>query len=153
MAQSKHKELQTDLLQYLRASRPIVLSTVNSTCQIYARPIYWLTAKDSKHIRFAIERKSSALRNLKLNSQVFINVLGDNIIYGISGVAKVLKEKLTAEGEHAMIEVTVKEIRNQLQEEDKEIIEVEGPWIHYRPGHEVWAKTEKAIFRELMSYT
>ena len=151
MTQNNHKELQTDLLQYLRASRPIVLSTVNSNCQIYARPIYWLTAKDSKHIRFAIERKSSALRNLKSNSQVFINVLGDNIIYGISGVARILKEKLNAEEEHAMIEVIVKETRNQLQEEDKEIIEVEGPWIHYRPCHEVWAKTEKAVFRELLS--
>lgn len=151
MTQDNHKELHTDLLQYLRAGRPVVLSTVNSNCQIYARPIYWLTAKDSKHIRFAIERKSSALKNLKSNSQVFISVLGDNIIYGVSGVAKVLKEKLNAEGKYTMIEMTIKETRNQLQEEDKEIIEVEGPWIHYRPGNEVWAKTEKAVFRELVS--
>ena len=151
MVQTSHKELETDLLQYLRTSRPIILTTVNSEGQIYGRPIYWLTAKDRKHIRFAIERNSSALRNMKSNSQVFINVLGDNIIYGISGVAKISKEKLTAERGHAMVDVIIKETRNQLKEDDKEIIEIQGPSIHYRPGHEVWAKTEKAVFQELTS--
>lgn len=57
--------------------------------------ISWVFAKEPSKIRFAIDARSRILTNIKQNSLVSFSYIGQQNVFAISGMAKVIAEELT----------------------------------------------------------
>jgi hypothetical protein len=83
--------LNQELIQFLQGERIVSLITLDNKL---GRPIVtnvsWLIAQEGgKTITIAIGHNASSVKNIQMNPQVILNVIGPNVTYEIVGKAQV----------------------------------------------------------------
>jgi hypothetical protein len=106
--------LTDDLFQLLQKELFVTIATVDhETGGPNVSAISWVFAPTKEAIRFAVDNRSRIVQNIKANSQVVLNIIGNESTYSISGLAAVKVEKLEEVPlKLALIEIQIKEVRD-----------------------------------------
>jgi hypothetical protein len=106
-------ELPERAMNYLQVGRLVILSTVDERGWPDCAPISWITALDSRTLRFAVSPQVSTYRNIVKNDRVMLELLGGAMTLGISGTARIMTENMPdVPFPMAMVEVTVEEVKD-----------------------------------------
>lgn len=102
------------LYEALQRERFVTVSTVDfETGGPNVSAISWILAKTDQQIYFSVDNRSRIIDNLRHNPRIVINIIANESTYSISGVAKVLEERLPdVPLKLALIDVTIQEVRD-----------------------------------------
>jgi predicted pyridoxine 5'-phosphate oxidase superfamily flavin-nucleotide-binding protein len=139
-------EMPPRLVQFLLGGQTCVVSTVDDQGRPMTTLMTWIVARDPRTLTIAIDTRGRALANLRANRQIAIEVLGDDLCYGLRGAAVIEKEQMQAVPfPCALVAVHVEECRDHGAAGVKFI----GPRYHFHPGKEHRSDVERAVFSEL----
>jgi Pyridoxamine 5'-phosphate oxidase len=139
-------EMPSELVQFLLGGQTCVIATVDETGVPMTTLMTWVVARDPGSLTVAVDQRGRALRNLRRNPQVAIEVLGDDLCYGVRGRAVVEKETMdSAPFPCALVAIYVEECRNH----GAAGVKFYGPRYHFEPGKEHRVQSESAVFNEL----
>jgi hypothetical protein len=134
------------LVQFLLGGQTCVVATVDEHRRPMTTLMTWVVARNPQTLTLAVDTRGKSLRNLRGNPQVAIEVLGDDLCYGLRGVAVIEKEQMqSAPFPCALVAVRVEEVRDHGAAGVKFV----GPSYSYHPGKEHRGEFEKAVFAEL----
>jgi hypothetical protein len=139
-------EMPSELVQFLSGGQSCVVATVDDEGRPVTTLMTWVVARNPMTLTIAIDQRGRALRNLLKRPQVAIEVLGDDLCFGVRGRAVVEKEAMaSAPFPSALVAVHVEECRNHGAPGVRFI----GPRYQFEPGKEHRAGVEQAVFAEL----
>jgi len=106
----------------------------------------WVVARNPQTITLAVDTRSKSLSNIRKHPKVAVEVLGDDLCYGLRGVAVIEKELMqTAPFPCALVALRVEEVRDH----GAAGVRFVGPSYSYHQGKEHRGDFEKAVFSEL----
>ena len=139
-------EMPPHLVQFLLGGQTCVVATVDDHGRPMTTLMTWVVARNPQTLAVAVDTRGKALRNIRHNPHVAIEVLGDDLCYGLRGTAIVEKDKMeSAPFPCALVAVRIEDVRDHGAAGVKFI----GPSYSYHPGKEHRADFEKAVFGEL----
>jgi len=139
-------EMPPELVRLLLGGQPCVVATVDEQHRPTTTLMSWVVARDPQTISIAIDTRGRALANIRVNPQVALEVLGDDLCYGLRGHAVVEKERLaSAPFPCALVEVHLEECKNHGATGVKFV----GPRYHFEPDKQHRSSVEQAIFAEM----
>ena len=139
-------EMPKPLVQFLLGGQTCVVSTVDDQHRPMTTLMTWVVARDPQTITIAVDSRGRALKNIRVNPQIALEVLGDDLCYGIRGTAVVEKELMQAAPfPCAIVALRIEECRDHGAAGVKFV----GPRYSFHPGKEHRAGVEDAVFNEL----
>jgi hypothetical protein len=143
-------EMPRALVQFLLGGQACVVSTVDEQGRPTTTLMTWVVARDPQTITVAVDTRGRALKNIRTNPHVALEVLGDDLCFGLRGTAIVEKEQMdTAPFPCALVALRVEECRDH----SAEGVRFFGPRYHFHPGKEHRAGVEQGVFAELKGPT
>jgi len=134
------------LVQFLLGGQTCVVATVDEKARPLTTLMTWVVARDPQTVTMAVDTRSKALRNIRSNPHVAIEVLGDDLCYGLRGTAVIEKERMeSAPFPCALVAVRIEECRDHGAAGVKFV----GPSYSYHAGKEHRSDVEKAVYAEL----
>ena len=138
--------LPKELVQFLAGGQTCILSTVDEQSSPVTTLMTWVVARDPVTLTVAIDQRGRALRNLRKNPQVAVEVLGDGVTFGLRGRAAVEKEAMDkAPFPCALVSIRIEECRNHAAPG----VSFFGPRYAFDQGKEHRLAVEQAVFLEL----
>jgi predicted pyridoxine 5'-phosphate oxidase superfamily flavin-nucleotide-binding protein len=139
-------EMPPHLVQFLLGGQTCVVATVDEKARPLTTLMTWVVARDPQTVTMAVDTRSKALRNIRSNPHVAIEVLGDDLCYGLRGTAVIEKERMeSAPFPCALVAVRIEECRDHGAAGVKFV----GPSYSYHAGKEHRSDVEKAVYAEL----
>jgi flavin reductase (DIM6/NTAB) family NADH-FMN oxidoreductase RutF len=139
-------EMPKELVQFLIGGQTCVVASVDPQGRPVTSIMTWVVARDPETLAIAIDSRSRALANVRANGQLAIEVLGDDLCFGLHGTAVVEKERLDSSPfPSALVAVRIDDCRNHGAAGVKFV----GPRYHFHPGKEHRGDVEQKIFAEL----
>ena len=89
-------EMPKALTQFLLGGQTCVISTVDEQGRPVTTLMTWVVARDPQTITIAVDTRGRALKNIRGNPSIALEVLGDDLCYGVRGTAVVEKELMAA---------------------------------------------------------
>jgi len=146
MAENAAAEMPPSLVQFLLGGQPLVVATVDEQGAPGTTLMTWAVARNPRTLTLAVDTRGRALRNLRANGKVAVEVLGDDLCYGLLGTAVVEKELMESPPfPCALVAVRIEDVRDHAAAG----VEFKGPRYRYQPGKEHRRGVEEAIFAEL----
>jgi len=134
------------LVQYLLGGQTCVVATVDDQGRPMTTLMTWVVARNPQTVTIAVDTRGQALRNLRGNPPVAVEVLGDDLCYGLRGTAVIEKERMQSPPfPCALVAVRVEECRDHGAAGVKFV----GPSYSFHSGKEHRSEIEKAVFAEL----
>ena len=138
------------LVQFLLGGQTCVVATVDEQGVPQTTLMTWVVARNPQTLTVAVDKRSRSMRNLKANSSVAIEVLGDDLCYGLRGTAVVEKETMaSAPFPCALVAIKIEDVRDHGAAGVKFV----GPRYHFHPGKEHRKGVEEAVLAELKGPT
>jgi predicted pyridoxine 5'-phosphate oxidase superfamily flavin-nucleotide-binding protein len=138
-----------DLVRHLAGGRIVVVATVDEDGAPYTMIMNWAVAKDPRTLRLSIDRRTQTLRNLRANPRVMVEVLGDGLVYGVRGAARIIQEEMRyAPVPSAMVEVDVDFVKRDLIPG----VEFRGPSFEWGALSPVMVPADERGIRELHEF-
>ena len=138
------------LVQFLLGGQTCVIATVDEQGLPQTTLMTWVVARNPETLTIPVDTRGRSMRNIRGNGKVAIEVLGDDICYGLRGTAVVEKELMqTAPFPCALVAVRVEEVRDHAAAG----IQFKGPSYSFNQGKEHRQDVEDAIFTELKGPT
>ena len=135
-----------ELVQFLLGGQTCVVATVDEENRPMTTLMTWVVARSPQTVTVAIDTRGRALKNIRANPQVAIEVLGDDLCFGLRGTAVVEKEAIEAAPfPCALVAVHIEECRDHGAAGVKFV----GPSYSFHPGKEHRKGLEETIFNEL----
>jgi flavin reductase (DIM6/NTAB) family NADH-FMN oxidoreductase RutF len=135
-----------DLVQFLLGGQTCVLATIGEGGLPMTTLVTWIVARDPQTLAAAIDVRGRALQNLRRHPHVAIEVLGDDLCFGLRATAIVEKETMVgAPFPCALVAMRIEECRNHGAAGVKFV----GPRYSFHAGKEHRAGVEEAVFQEL----
>jgi hypothetical protein len=134
------------LTQFLLGGQTLVIATVDTDGLPWTTLMTWAVARDPQTVTIAVDARSGALRNLRANGKCAIEVLGDDLCYGLRGTAVIEKE--TMQGPPfpcALVAVKLESVRDHSAAGVKFV----GPSYSFHPGKEHRKGVEESVYEEL----
>ena len=139
-------EMPKQLVQYLLGGHACVVATVDEQGRPMTTLMTWVVARDQQTLTIAIDTRGRALKNLRLHPDVAVEVLGDDLCYGLRGKAVVEKELMeSAPFPCALVALRVEECQDQ----SAAGVKFFGPRYQFHPGKEHRRGVEDAVYGEL----
>ncbi|MBL4952540.1 pyridoxamine 5'-phosphate oxidase family protein [Neobacillus sp. YIM B02564] len=115
------------LFDELQKEKFVTLATIDhETGGPNVRAISWVLAKNDCIIYFAVDNRSKILENISRNNQVVINLIANESVYSIQGVAAIKVDRLPdVPLKLALVEVSINEVRDVMFYGSKIISEVQ----------------------------
>lgn len=106
--------LTDELFQFLQRERFVTIATVDhETGGPNVSAISWVFAPKKETVYFAVDNRSRILQNIKADSQVVLNVIGNESTYSLSGTGIIKVENLPEVPlKLAVVEIQLKEVRD-----------------------------------------
>ena len=140
------REMPPHLVQFLLGGQTCVVATVDEHRWPTTTLMTWVVARNPQTVTLAVDMRGKSLRNIRKNAHVAIEVLGDDLCYGLRGVAVIEKEEMQSPPfPCALIAVRIEDVRDHGAAGVKFV----GPTYSYETGKEHRAGFEKAVFAEL----
>jgi len=134
------------LVQFLLGRQTCVVATVDEKARPMTTLMTWVIARNSQTLTMAVDTRGKALRNIRANPHVAVEVLGNDLTYGLRGTAVIEKDLMqSAPFPCALVAVRIEECRDHGAAGVKFV----GPSYTYHPGKEHRGSVEKAVFAEL----
>lgn len=150
MPEATPAEMPPHLVQFLLGGQTCVVATVDEQGLPQTTLMTWVVARNPQTLTLAADTRSRALRNLKANGRVAIEVLGDDLCFGLRGTAVVEKEPMqSAPFPCALVAVKIEDVRDH----GAAGVQFVGPRYSFHPGKEHRKGVEEAVFAELKGPT
>ena len=81
-------EMPAELVRHLSGGRLVIAATIDDDGWPYTMVLNSALAIDAGRIRFAIDHRTHSLANLRANGRIMLEVIGDGLIYGVRGSAR-----------------------------------------------------------------
>jgi len=134
------------LVQFLLGGQPLVVATVDEECAPTTSLMTWAVARNPRTLTLAVDTRGRAMRNLRANGNVAIEVLGDDLCYGLRGTAVIEKELMESTPfPCALVAVRIEEVRDHAAAG----IRFTGPRYAFHAGKEHRRGVEEAVYAEL----
>ena len=106
----------------------------------------WVVARNPQTVALAADTRSRSMRNLRANSKIALEVLGDDLCYGLRGAAVLEKEQMDSPPfPCALVAVKVEEVRDH----GAAGVTFHGPRYSFQAGKEHRKNVEESVFAEL----
>jgi Pyridoxamine 5'-phosphate oxidase len=139
-------EMPPRLTQFLLGGQTLVLATVDEAGLPWTTLMTWAVARDSQTLTVAVDARSGALRNLRTTGKVAVEVLGDDLCFGLRGTAVIEKETMAASPfPCALVAIKLESVRDHSAAGVKFV----GPTYSFHPGKEHRKGVEEAVYQEL----
>ena len=150
MAENAPLEMPPQLVQFLLGGQPLVVATADENGAPVTTLMTWAVARNPQTLTLAVDIRGRAMRNLRANAKVAVEVLGDDICYGLRGTAVVEKELMQSPPfPCAQVAVRVEDIRDH----SVAGVQFKGPSYAFNAEKEHRRGVEDAIFAELKGPT
>src|SRR5712692_1710974 len=104
------EEMPPRLVQFVAGGQTCVVATVDETGLPNTTLMTWVVARNPQTLAMAVDIRSHTIKNVRSNGRIAIEVLGDDLCYGLRGTAVIEKETMaSAPFPCAMIAVKVEE--------------------------------------------
>jgi flavin reductase (DIM6/NTAB) family NADH-FMN oxidoreductase RutF len=134
------------LVQFLLGGQACVVATVDEKARPMTTLMTWVVARNPQTLTMAVDTRGKALRNIRANPHVAIEVLGDDLCYGLRGTAVIEKERMDSTPfPCALVAVRIEECRDHGAAGVKFV----GPSYSFHDGKKHRSDAEKAVFAEL----
>jgi len=138
-----------ELVRYLEGGRLLVAATVDADGAPYTMVLNSALALDAHTVRFALDRRTHTLANLRANPGIMFEVIADGMIYGVRGAAEILREEMDhAPTPSALVEVSVEQVKRDLPPG----VIVEGPSFRWGALDPYMSPVEPPMFDELRTW-
>jgi hypothetical protein len=139
------------LVQFLLGGQALVVATVDAQGGGPMTTLMtWAVARNSQTLALAVDTRGRAMRNLRVSSKVAVEVLGDDLCYGLRGTAVVEKELMESTPfPCALVAVRIEEVRDHAAAG----VVLKGPSYSFHADKEHRKGVEDAIFAELKGPT
>lgn len=139
-------ELPPRLMQFLLGGQTCVVATVDEAGLPQTTIMTWAVARNPQTLAIAVDVRSRALRNIRANGRMAVEVLGDDLCYGLRGTARIEKEEMKSPPfPCALVAVKIEDVRDHGAAGVKFV----GPRYSFHPGKEHRKGVEEAVFAEL----
>jgi len=146
MADHAPAEMPPHLAQFLMGGKTCVVATVDEEGLPQTTLMTWVVARNPQTVAIAVDTRSRALRALRANGRIALEVLGDDLCYGLRGTALVEKELMqSAPFACALVAVKLEEVRDHGAAGVKFV----GPSYSFHAGKEHRKGVEESVFAEL----
>lgn len=146
MPDAPPSEMPPDLVQFLLGGQTCVVATVDEQGTPQTTLMTWVVARNPQALTVAVDSRSGSMQNLRGNPKVAIEVLGDDLCYGLRGTAVIEKETMaSAPFPCALVAIKIEEVRDHGAAGVKFV----GPRYHFHLGKEHRKGVEEAVFAEL----
>jgi flavin reductase (DIM6/NTAB) family NADH-FMN oxidoreductase RutF len=143
-------EMPPHLVQFLLGGQALVVATVDERGAPLTTLMTWAVARNSRTLTLAVDSRGRALRNIRSNGRVAVEVLGDDICYGLRGTAVVEKELMqSAPFPCALVAVRIEEVRDHAAAG----VQFRGPSYSFHADKQHREGVEEAVFAELKGPT
>ncbi len=123
-----------------------MVATADERGQPVTTLMTWVVSRNPHILAMAVDVRGRTLRNLRQNPHIAIEVLGDDLCFGLRGTAVVEKEQMeTPPFPCALVAVHVEECKNH----GAAGVRFVGPSYSFHPGKEHREGVEEAVFEEL----
>ncbi len=147
MSDTPPSEMPPHLVQLLRGGQTCVVATVDAEGVPQTTLMTWVVARDARTLALAADTRGRAMRNLRANDRIALEVLADDLCYGLIGTAAVEKEPMSsAPFPCALVTVRIDDVRDH----GAPGVKLVGPRYHFEAGKEHRKTVEDAVFAELM---
>ncbi len=134
------------LVQFLLGGQTCVVATVDEKARPMTTLMTWVVARNPQTLTMAVDTRGKALRGIRANPHVAVEVLGDDLCYGLRGTAVIEKERMQAAPfPCALVGVRIEECRDH----GAAGVRFVGPSYSYHAGKEHRSEVEKAVYAEL----
>jgi predicted pyridoxine 5'-phosphate oxidase superfamily flavin-nucleotide-binding protein len=134
------------LVQFLLGGQTCVVATVDEKARPMTTLMTWVVARNPQTLTMAVDTRGKALRNIRANPHVAVEVLGNDLCYGLHGTAVIEKERMqSAPFPCALVAVRIEECRDH----GAAGVRFVGPSYSYHSGKEHRSEVEKAVYAEL----
>ena len=135
-----------ELVQFLLGGQTCVVATVDEEHKPMTTLMTWVVARNPSTLTIAVDVRGRALRNLRQSPSVAVEVLGDDLCFGLRGTAVIETETmLSVPFPCALVSVHIEECRNH----GAQGVKFFGPRYHFEPGKEHRSAAEQTVFAEL----
>lgn len=139
-------EMPPHLVQFLIGGKTCVVATVDEQGLPQTTLMTWVVARNPQTLGIAVDTRSRALRALRANGKIAVEVLGDDLCYGLRGTALVEKELMqSAPFPCALVAVKLEDVRDH----GAAGVRFVGPSYSFHPGKEHRKGVEESVFAEL----
>jgi len=146
MPENAPGEMPPHLVQFLLGGQALVVATVDEQGAPVTSLMTWAVARNPQTVTLAVDARSWSMRNLRTNGKVALEVLGDDICYGLRGTAVVEKEQMQSPPfPCALVAVRIEEVRDH----SAAGVRFTGPKYAFHPGKEHRKGVEEAVYAEL----
>ncbi|HZX97437.1 MAG TPA: pyridoxamine 5'-phosphate oxidase family protein [Myxococcales bacterium] len=143
-------EMPPHLVQFLLGGQTCVIATVDEQGLPQTTLMTWVVARNPETLTIAVDTRSRALKAVRANGRIAVEVLGDDLCYGLRGTALVEKEQMqSAPFPCALVAVKLDEVRDH----GAAGVRFVGPRYSFHPGKEHRKGVEEAVFAELKGPT
>jgi predicted pyridoxine 5'-phosphate oxidase superfamily flavin-nucleotide-binding protein len=150
MSENAPAEMPPHLVQFLLGGQALVVATVDEQGGPLTSLMTWAVARNPQTLTLAVDTRGRSMRNIRANAKVAIEVLGNDLCYGLRGTAVVEKELMqSAPFPCALVAVRIEEVRDQAAAGVRFV----GPSYSFQPGKEHRKGVEEAVFAELKGPT
>ena len=150
MAENAPAEMPPHLVQFLLGGQALVVATADENGEPVTTLMTWAVARNPQTLTLAVDIRGRAMRNLRANAKVAVEVLGDDICYGLRGTAVVEKELMQSPPfPCALVAVRVEDVRDH----SVAGVQFKGPSYAFHAEKEHRRGVEDAIFAELKGPT
>ena len=150
MAEGAPLEMPPYLVQFLLGGQALVVATVDEQGAPQTTLMTWAVARNPQTLALAVDTRGRSMRNIRRTGKVAVEVLGDDICYGLRGTAVVEKELMeSAPFPCALVAVRIEEVRDHAAAG----VRFKGPSYSFHEGKEHRRGVEDAIFAELKGPT
>jgi hypothetical protein len=128
-------EMPKNLVQFLLGGQTCVVATVDAKCSPSTTVMSWAVARNPQTLTLAVDLRSTSLQNIRQNGRIALEVLGDDLCYGLRGSAVIEKETMASTPfPCALVAVRIEDV---------------GPRYSFHAGKEHRKGLEEAVFAEL----
>jgi predicted pyridoxine 5'-phosphate oxidase superfamily flavin-nucleotide-binding protein len=139
-------EMPRNLVQFLLGGQTCVVATVDAQGSPQTTIMTWAVARNPETLTLAVDHRSRSYQNIRANPRIAVEVLGDNLCYGLRGAAIIEKETMNSTPfPCALVAVRVEECRDH----GAAGVHFVGPSYTFHAGKEHRKGVEEAIFAEL----
>ena len=134
------------LVQFLLGGQTCVVATVDEQGFPQTTVMSWVVARNPQTLAMAVDHRSRALQSIRSNGRIAVEALGDDLCYGLRGVAVIEKEAMTSTPfPCALVAVKIEEIRDH----GAAGVHFVGPRYSFHAGKEHREGVEDGVFAEL----
>ena len=139
-------EMPPELVAFLSGGRLVAGSTIDAEGAPYTMVMNSVIALDASTIRFCLDRRTHTLRNIEADGRMMLQVIGDGLIFGVRGTARVIREQMdNAPIPSAMVEFAVEAVKRDLPPG----VQVTAPTFEWGPLGDYMVPIEEKMVEEM----